>query len=210
MSSQAILIKPSGTARRRFARPLRVMPVSRTERKLATILFADLKGSTDLCRRIELEDWWTVVSSLYDLMCESVHRFGGSIANFTGDGIKAVFEAETPEDHVISASEAALWLQGAIAEAGNRPRLSLRVGISSGEVLTGTLGGQRSRCHTVTGYPVALAKRMESLAAPGRIYLSHYSAALAASRLELKHLGPFAVKGADGPVGVYELTGMQS
>lgn len=207
MSSQAILIKPSTAATGKLARPLRVTPLCRTERKLATVLFADLKGSTDLCRRIELEDWWTVMSSLYDLMCESVHRFGGSITNFTGDGIKAVFEADTAEDHVVSGCEAALWLQSAMAKSTYRPRLSLRIGINSGEVLTGTIGDQRSRCYSVTGYAVALAKRMESLAAPGRVYLTHYTAALAASRLELQDLGPFAVKGADLPVGVYELTG---
>jgi class 3 adenylate cyclase len=210
MSSQAILIKPSKAATRKPARPLRVTPVSRTERKLATVLFADLKGSTDICRRIELEDWWTVMSGLYDLLCEGVHRFGGSITNFTGDGIKAIFEADAAEDHAVSACEAALWLQAAMGKSTYRPRLALRVGINSGEILTGTVGDARSRCYTATGYAVVLSKRMEGLAAPGRVYLTHYTAALAASRLELNDLGRFVVKGAEVPVGVYELTGIGS
>jgi class 3 adenylate cyclase len=72
-------------------------------------------------------------------------------------------------------------------------------------VVTGLVGGPRSRYYTACGYTVALAKRMEALATPDRIYLTEHSAALVGSSLRLQDLGAFEVKGAPRPVGVYEL-----
>jgi adenylate cyclase len=73
----------------------------------------------------------------------------------------------------------------------------VRIGINSGEALTGTIGDRYSRRYTACRFPVALAKRIETLAAPGGIYLSEHTAALVAEELEVRDLGPFMVKGSD-------------
>ena len=185
-----------------------------TERKFVTVLFVDVKGSMSLSSAIELEEWWSVIADLFELMCESVYRFDGWVASFTGDGINAVFEpCGAADHHALRACDAALWLRDAIcAPAADLWRehgldLAVRVGINSGEVLTGTIGERYRRDYTVGGYAVALAKRIEALALPGRIYLSEHTAALVAGAVALRDLGAFDVKGADTPVGVFELVG---
>ena len=92
-------------------------------------------------------------------------------------------------------------------ERQRRLELEVRIGINSGEVLTGTIGERYSRHYTACGYTVALAKRMETLARPGGIYLTEHTAALIGQALELSDLGLFEVKGALSPVGVFELIG---
>ena len=187
-----------------------------TERKFVTVLFVDVKGSMDLSSAIELEEWWSLIAGLFELMCESVYQFDGWVASFTGDGIKAVFERyAAADDHAVRACDAALWLRDAICAPAADLRiehgldLSVRVGINSGEVLTGTIGDRYRRYFTANGYAVALAKRMEALALPGRIYLSEHTAALVTGAFQLLDLGPFEVKGADTPVGVFELVGSE-
>jgi class 3 adenylate cyclase len=184
----------------------------RAERKLVTVMFVDVKGSMDLSRSIDLEAWWLLLAELFELMCDSVDRFGGWIANYTGDGIEAIFEPVSGAgDHAGRACQAALCLRDAIRVPaadlfGERAlELSIRIGINSGEVLVGTLGSGYNCYYTANGYPVALAKRIEGLALPDRIYLTEHTAALVAGGLQLSDLGAFDVKGAEAPVRVFEL-----
>jgi class 3 adenylate cyclase len=176
-------------------------------------LFADISGSTALSRSVELEEWWLVLGDLIELMCDAVSRFGGWIGNFTGDGVQGVFETHGRDgDHARRACEAALWLRErlhrwSVSERNRQGDLDVHIGINSGEALIGTLGEHHGRCFTVCGYMVALAKRMETLAAPGCIYLSEHTAQLVSEQLELADLGQFEVKGARAPVGVFELVG---
>lgn len=190
---------------------MRLDSAPRTERKLVSILFIDIKGSMDLISAIELEVWWSVIDNLFELMCESVYRFGGWVASFTGDGIKAVFETHASIGHAQHACDAALWLRDTIRAPAADLRtehgveLSLRVGINSGEVLTGVIGNRYKRQYTADGYAVGLAKRIETLAQPGSIYLSESTAALVASNFQLRDLGRFEVKGAAALLRVFEL-----
>src|SRR4051812_4874657 len=172
------------------------------ERKQLTILFADISGSTTLSRSVELDEWWTVLTDVYELMCAAVCRFGGWVGNFTGDGVQGVFESPgRAGEHARRACEAALFLRDTLrssAEDLDRHHgleLDVRIGINSGEAVTGTIGGGDSRHRTACGFPVALAKRMETLARPGGIYLSEHTAALLADELEVCDLGAFALKG---------------
>lgn len=188
---------------------LRLVPRRDVERKFVTVLFADVKDSMGLSRAIDLEDWWSVTACLFELMCDAVHEFGGWVGNFTGDGIEAVFD--TPDDHAHRACDAALRLRDAIrapaAElwTAHRLELAIRVGLNSGPVLVGTIGDRRTRYYTVNGYPVALAKRIESLARPEAIYLTEHTAALAERPGQLRRLGLFDVRGASAPVEIFEL-----
>ena len=192
----------------------RLIPVRSTERKFLTVMSVDVKGSMHLSSAIDLEEWWSVIAGLFELMCEGVYQFGGWVGSYTGDGISAIFEGPgATDDHARRACDAALWLRHAIrAPAAEVYRehgleLSIRIGINSGEVLTGTIGERYKRYYTANGYSVALAKRIEVLALPDRIYLTEHTAALVADAVHLRDLGAFEVKGADLAVGVFELVG---
>jgi class 3 adenylate cyclase len=184
------------------------------ERKIATIMFADVIRSTELSRSIGLESWWSVIGRLFEDMSESVEQFGGWVEGFTGDGIMAVFETPGSSracEHANRACEAALWLRDVMVacaadlDHAYGVELSVRIGIHSGEVLTGTIGRRHGQHHTAGGYAVALAKRIETLAAPGTVYLSEHTAAYVGLAQELRDLGTFSVKGARAPVHVFEL-----
>ena len=166
---------------------------------------------------IDLEEWWSMMTRLYELISAVVHRSHGWVGAFTGDGTNAVFEARRGTDeHAQRACRAALSLRDEMrAPAADLRRerqleLSVRIGINSGELLTGTVGGGYRRSQTICGYTVALAKRVESLADPGRIYITENTAALLGKTLELQDLGRFEVKGASAPVGVYDLLGRRA
>jgi class 3 adenylate cyclase len=130
----------------------RAVQVRSAERKFVTILFADVEGSMGLSGSIGLDEWWDVMDDLFELMCEGVCRFGGWVGAFTGDGIKAIFEAPgTAEEHARRGCQAALWLRDAMPRPAAELRrkrqleLSVRIGLNSGEVLTGTIGNRYSR-----------------------------------------------------------------
>jgi class 3 adenylate cyclase len=196
------------------AKDMRVVHGHFPERKVVTVLFIDVKNSMGLSREVELEDWWSVTSSLWKLICESAHQFAGWVGEFGGDGFNAIFEAKQRHDHHAGrACLAALWLRGAIPTLAAKVRdihgleLSVRIGINSGEVLTGTMGHLHKSVFTVSGYPVALAKRIEALARPERIYVSEHTAAFLGDAFQLHDLGAVEVRGADRPVRVFELLG---
>jgi adenylate cyclase len=190
--------------------------LSGTERKLVTILSADVEGSMALCGSIELEEWWLVIAELFEAMCEGVSLFGGWVMAFTGDGVMALFEGSIgSEGHSRRACEAALWLRDMVE--GRREQLqgrrgldlSVRIGINSGEVLTGVMGRRHGRTFTANGYAIALAKRVETLATPGCVWVSEQTAQLLADGANLCDRGLFAVKGASSKVRVFELLGLE-
>jgi pSer/pThr/pTyr-binding forkhead associated (FHA) protein len=115
------------------------------------------------------------------------------------------------DDHAIRACRAGVHVlstvRGAAAALMDHTghELAVRVGINSGDVLVGTIGDRYQRCHIVCGYAMALAKRMETLAVPGRICLSEHTAALVTDAFGVRDLGAFPVKGAPTPVGLFEL-----
>lgn len=181
-------------------------------REYATVLIADIKGSTALSRSIDPQEWWTITARLYDLMSDAVHASGGRVRAFTGDGILAVFgRPGLGDDHAQRACEAALAVREAIRGPAAELRrdhgleLSIRIGINSGELITGTIGTGYRRCCSVTGYAVALAKRMEALAEPDSICLSENTTGLLGAAVEIRSLGAHEVKGAPKPVRVFQL-----
>jgi class 3 adenylate cyclase len=178
-----------------------------------TILFADVKGSMALSRLVELEDWWLVIAGVLEELCEGVSLFGGWVGGCTGDGIMAVFESRArTDDHAERACEAALWLRDAMRQRAEvlggelGLGLAVRIGVNSGEVLTGTIGRRHGSYYTAAGYAVALAKRIEALATPGRVCISEHTARLVSRTAQLHDLGAFDVKGAPSKVRIFELT----
>ena len=185
------------------------------ERKQVTVLFADVKGSMDLAEQADPEVFHHVMERFAALLAEGVHRFEGTVTQFTGDGIMALFGAPIAhEDHARRACHAALSLVEEIRRYARRLRLeqglsfSVRMGLNSGEVVVGSIGDDLRMDYTAQGPTVGLAQRMEQLAEPGKVYLSEHSARLVSGYFRLEELGRFAVKGVRAPVRVYELAGV--
>ena len=204
---------PSASASRRRSQPTG-RPAHVPERKLLTILFADVKGSMAMSRSVALEEWWLVMADLFDDMCEGISQFSGHVVGFTGDGVMAIFEDhEQPHDHAYRACKAALWVRDAMDRRAHELRrargldLEVRIGINSGEVLAGTIGRDQTRRYTVNGYAVALAKRIEALTQPRHVWVSEYTACLVAHATRLRDLGTFEVRGAPSKLRVFELLG---
>jgi len=184
------------------------------ERKQVTVLFADVKGSMELAEQLDPEEWHRVMDRFFALLAEGVHRFEGTVNQYTGDGIMALFGAPIAhEDHAQRACWAALHLQEELrryTEEMKRTRgvaFAVRMGLNSGEVVVGKIGDDLRMDYTAQGHTVGLAQRMEQLADPGRVYLTEQTAALVAGYFRLRDLGAFDVRGVRDRVGVYELEG---
>ncbi|HWO48022.1 MAG TPA: adenylate/guanylate cyclase domain-containing protein, partial [Solirubrobacterales bacterium] len=185
------------------------------ERKQVTVLFADVSGSMDLAEQEDPEEWREIMQRFFSMLAETVVRFEGTVDKFTGDGIMAVFGAPIAhEDHAQRACYAALqMLEDVAGYAGELRRakglnFSTRIGINSGEVVAGAIGGGGDSSYTAIGHTVGLAQRMETLAEPGKAYLTESTAELARGYLDLRDLGEFEIKGASRPVQVFELAGI--
>jgi class 3 adenylate cyclase len=165
------------------------------KRKQVTVLFVDLKGSMDLA--------------------EGVHRFEGTINQYTGDGIMALFAVPIAhEDHAHRTCYAALRLSDELQRyAGELKRekglrFSVRMGLNSGEVVVGKIGDDLRMDYTAQGQTVGLAPRMEQLPEPGKAYLTEHTAKMVEGFIRLRDLGRFNVKGVQEPLRVYELQGV--
>ncbi|MGE0486671.1 MAG: adenylate/guanylate cyclase domain-containing protein [Gammaproteobacteria bacterium] len=184
------------------------------ERKLVTVLFADVKGSMALAEQLDAETWHEVLDHFFEILAEGVHRFEGTINQFTGDGIMALFGAPIAhEDHAQRACYAALHLRDALrayADELRRTRglnLAVRMGLNSGVVVVGAIGDDLRMDYTAQGQTVGLAQRMEQLAAADSAYLTAATAKLVEGYVDLRALGDFTLKGVSEPLAVFELAG---
>ena len=184
------------------------------ERKQVTVLFADVSGSMDLAEQEDPEEWRKIMQRFFSTLAETVTRFEGTVDKFTGDGIMAIFGAPVAhEDHARRACYAALQMLDDVAEYAAELRrerglnFSTRIGINSGEVVAGAIGGGGG-AYTAIGHTVGLAQRMETLAEPGKAYLTEHTAELARGYLDLLDLGEFEIKGASRAMQVFELAGV--
>jgi len=182
------------------------------ERKQVTVLFADVRSSMDLAASLDPEELHHVLDRFFQILADGVHRFEGTVNQYTGDGIMALFGAPIAhEDHAQRACYAALQLREELrrftAELRRAEGLSFstRMGLHSGEVVVGKIGDDLRMDYTAQGQVVWLAQRMESLAAPDRIYVSDATARLVSGLFELSSLGEFALKGVKEPAIVHEL-----
>jgi class 3 adenylate cyclase/tetratricopeptide (TPR) repeat protein len=178
------------------------------------VLFADVKGSMELAEAVDAEEWHRILDRFFQILADGVHRFEGTVNQYTGDGIMALFGAPIAhEDHAQRACYAALHLRDELRRYAREVKrehglaFSVRIGIHSGEVVVGKIGDDLRMDYTAQGHTVGLAARMEGLASPDAVYLSAATARLVEGYFELEDLGAFPVKGVSDPVGVFELEG---
>ena len=184
------------------------------ERKQVTVLFADLKGSTELIEGLDPEEARNLLDPAIHLMMEAVHRYEGTVNQVLGDGIMALFGAPIAhEDHALRACYAALAMQAAMRRYGEEVRhahgleMQMRLGLNSGEVVVRAIGNDLHMDYSAVGQTTHLAARMEQLAPPGSIRLTAATFRLVEGLVQVNALGRFPVKGLTEPVEVFELTG---
>jgi class 3 adenylate cyclase/tetratricopeptide (TPR) repeat protein len=184
------------------------------ERKQVTVLFADLKGSTELIAGLDPEDARKLLDPALHVMIDAVHRFEGTVNQVLGDGIMALFGAPVAhEDHAVRACYAALAMQAAMRRYAAEVRRShglevqMRVGLNSGAVVVRAIGNDLHMDYSAIGQTTHLAARMEQLATPGSIRLPAATLRLAEGLVQVIALGQFPVKGLPEPVEVFELVG---
>jgi class 3 adenylate cyclase/tetratricopeptide (TPR) repeat protein len=184
------------------------------ERKVVTVLFADLRGSLELLADHDPEDARALLDPVLERMIEAVHRYEGTVNSILGDGVMAIFGAPLAhEDHALRACYAALRMQKAVhayAEELRRRQgvpVQIRVGLNSGEVVVGAMGSDFQVEYTAVGPNAHLAARMEQIAQPGTTLITAATLRLVEGLVEVKPLGPVPVKGLAEPMEVFELTG---
>src|SRR6266853_1183773 len=184
------------------------------ERKQVTVLFADLKDSTELIRGLDPEAAQQLLDPALHHMMDAVHRFEGTVNQVLGDGIMALFGAPIAhEDHALRACYAALAMQTALQRYAEEVRrtqgleVQLRVGLNSGEVVVRAIGNDLHMDYSAVGQTTHLAARMEQLATPGTIRLTAMTLRLVEGLVQVQGLGQFPVKGLPAPVEVFELVG---
>ena len=184
------------------------------ERKLVTVMFADIKGSLEMMAGLDAEVTRHVLDSTIKAMMRGVHRYEGTVSKLLGDGIMAVFGAPIAhEDHAVRACYAALAIHDAMREVGAELRRQIggdpmiRIGINSGEVIVRSIGNDLTVEYDAIGPTVHLASRLEQLARPGTTRVSLATARLGEGWLAFEALGAVPIKGLAESIEVFELTG---
>ncbi len=182
------------------------------ERKQVTVLFADVKGSMELAEQLDPEEWHTILDRFFAILTDGVHRFEGTVNQYTGDGIMALFGAPIAhEDHAQRACYAALHARDELKRHADALRVShgidfsVRMGINSGAVVVGKIGDDLRMDYTAQGHTVGVAQRMEQVATAHTICVSEATAKTVAGYVTLRDLGPTKIKGVSEPVRVFEL-----
>lgn len=180
------------------------------QRKLVTILFADLVGFTAISSGMDPEELREIVNAYFKLWAECIEKYGGAVEKYIGDAVMAVFGlAVSQEDDPERAIRAALEMRQALAglneelEAVWGVRLAMRVGIHTGPVMVSLLGERKGQDFVVVGDSVNLASRIQELAPSGGILISHDTNRHVRGIFDVKALEPVKVKGKSDPIQVY-------
>jgi adenylate cyclase len=179
------------------------------ERKRLTILFADVRNSTQLIDSLgDPEAGMRRLQPVLDLMKEAVTRYEGVVNKSQGDGVMAIFGAPQPhEDHAVRGCLAALAMQDGIARL-NDPDLQIRVGVHTGEVVVQTIEHGIYQTYDAAGANVHLANRLEQMADAGSILVSKETYAAAKQFVEVEPLGSQTVRGIATPVEIFKIRGL--
>jgi class 3 adenylate cyclase/tetratricopeptide (TPR) repeat protein len=184
------------------------IPRSET-RKIVTIVFCDITGSTALGERLDPESLRAVMSRYFDAMREAIERHGGTVEKFIGDAVMAVFGIpQLHEDDALRAARAACEMRDALAvlnkelERDRGVTIATRTGVNTGEVVTGDPSNTQS---FVTGTAVNVAARLEQAAEPGQILIGEATFRLTHDLVVAEPIDPLSLKGKSAEVLAYQL-----
>ncbi len=173
------------------------------ERRLVTVLFADIVGFTTFSQDLDPEQVKRLVDRTFQRLGEEIQRFGGRVDKIVGDEIVALFGAPVAHaDDPERAVRAALAMRDALAEGQLGDEVQLRIGITTGDVLVGatSVGGD----YTAMGDTMNLASRLESMADPGQIVVGPATAAASSDAIVYRLLGETETRGRSGTVALFE------
>jgi class 3 adenylate cyclase len=181
-----------------------------SERRLATILFADISGFTSLSEKMDPELVTSTMNECFKALGAIVERNGGVIDKFIGDCVMVLFGVPIAvEDCPRRAVQTALEMRDYIRESSRtksvEAELDIHIGINTGEVISGEVGSDQKREYTVMGDAVNLASRLKDAAPKGRIYVGPQTHRYTKEKYEYKDLQPIALKGKENPVSAFEL-----
>lgn len=184
----------------------------RGERKMATVLFADVRSFTSFSRRVQPEEMVSVLNEIFLRVIDAVQRERGTVNKFMGDGLLALFGVPVPiKDHAQAAARAALRARDAIEvlaysrRKGGLDPLRIGIGVNTGEVVAGCVGTKERAEYSVFGHAVNLAARLEGIAASGQILVGPETSELLRGTFELSGTINLQLAGISEPIPVAEL-----
>lgn len=198
---------PSSEPEKTESENLRFIPQTKNLEKLlkhATVLFADIQGSTTLIQDLDPEEARDLLSPSLQEMLSAIYQHSGTIVHTAGDGIIAVFGApQAIEDHALRACLASVAMRSKVKSINES--LKMRIGLHSGEVFLETVGDEQHQEYDIIGSAVHLAARMEQTAKPGTIQMTKDTLILVEENVEVAPLGEIIVKGFNQPLETFEL-----
>jgi len=183
----------------------------RCERKEVTMLFVDVTGFTALSERLDPEQVSEIMQSTFDIILDAVHENEGTVNQFLGDGVMALFSEALGEHHACRALRTALTVQERLETVRRGIRQShglafrVRMGINTGPVVIGTIGAALRTDYTATGHTAAAALGLLQIAEPGQIVFTDHTEHLAAGRFDFVEVGAMPLTESRETVVVYEL-----
>ena len=175
-------------------------------------MFTDVSGFTAMSERLDPEEVHAIMDRAFEVILDAVHAYEGTINQFLGDGVMALFGAPIAhEDHAGRALRAALTIQQKLeplradVQRTHGREFRMRIGINTGPVVVGAIGRDLRMDYTAVGDTVNLAARLMSVAQPGQVVLSRRTKALCEGYFVFDDLGTFTLKGKTEPVQGYAL-----
>jgi len=200
-----------------YAEKLKAARTGRTmqgERRVVTVLFSDVKGSTTMAEGMDPEDWAEIMGQAFEYLIAPIYRYEGTLARLMGDAILAFFGAPLAhEDDPQRAILAGLEILEGIKPFCERLRgergldFGVRVGINTGPVVVGDIGSDLAMEYTAMGDAVNVASRMEQTAQPGTVQIAEATYKLVAPVFEVEPLGGIEIKGHKDPLPAYRVIG---
>jgi class 3 adenylate cyclase/tetratricopeptide (TPR) repeat protein len=182
------------------------------ERKLVTVLFADVTDYTSIAEKLDPEEVHQIMDGCFKILMDEIHSYEGTINQFTGDGVMALFGAPlSHEDHAQRACYAALSIQKAIGEYGEKLTkdcgvdFKMRIGLNSGPVVVGAIGDNLRMDYTAVGDTTNLAARIQQSATPGAIWISRETHNFILDYFQDEPVGEIPLKGKTQPQTIYRV-----
>ncbi|MDR0998027.1 MAG: response regulator, partial [Treponema sp.] len=182
------------------------------KKRFITILISDIRGFTLISEQMDVEAVVTMLNHYFEILVEVIHRYNGTIIEFIGDGILAVFGAPVDDEfHPDKAVACAIEMQLAMEEINrwNRengfPCLEMGIGINTGETIVGNIGSPKATKYNIIGKNVNLCSRVESYTIGGQIFLSEYTVKAVKAPLNVSQVSEVQPKGRLEPVSIYSI-----
>jgi len=182
------------------------------ERKIVTVLFADVANYTAISEKLDPEEVHQIMDGCFKILMDEIHKYEGTINQFTGDGVMALFGAPVAhEDHAQRACYTALSIQNAMQNYSEKIKkdtgldFAMRIGLNSGPVIVGSIGDDLRMDYTAVGDTTNLANRMQGHAEPGSILVSATTQKIAVRFFVFNSLGAITIKGKEESQEAYKL-----